>query len=346
MKKILITGSNGMLGQKIVYGLLGDPLCILPDEIRKKIKEEVQIIATAKGENRLLRKEGYIYEPLDITNRSEVENIFTKYKPDVVINTAAMTNVDACETKREECKAANVDAVKYMVDTLESLPSPRGEGLGSDESPRESYRTDEYRTPSEVRPLFIHLSTDFVFDGMKGSPYDENDPPNPLHYYAQSKLEGEKIVMAGKLKWAILRTIIVYAVTDDASRSNLVLWVKNNLEKKQKINVINDQFRAPTLSEDLAQGCILAAMKGAEGIYHVSGKETYSILELAYQIADFWKLDKSFINPVSSETLNQPAKRPPYTGFIIDKARKELGYRPRSFAEGLNIIDKQLNDSK
>jgi dTDP-4-dehydrorhamnose reductase len=177
---------------------------------------------------------------------------------------------------------------------------------------------------------------------MKGTPYDENDKPNPLHYYALSKLEGEKIVMKSKLKWAILRTIIVYGVVDGNTRSNLVLWVKNNLEKKQKINVINDQFRTPTLSEDLAQGCILAAMKSEEGIYHVSGKETHSILDLAYIIADFWKLDRSFINPVSSAELNQPAKRPPYTGFIIDKAIKELGYNPRSFKEGLKIVNDQL----
>jgi dTDP-4-dehydrorhamnose reductase len=311
--EILITGSNGLLGQKVVYGLLGDSLCILPDELRKQIKSEVEIIATAKGENRLLRKDGYIYESLDITNKSEVENIFSKYKPDVVINTAAMTNVDACETKREECWTANVTAMQYLVDALEKIGTH-----------------------------LIHISTDFVFDGMKGAPYDEKDKPNPLHYYALSKLEGEKIVMGSKLKWAILRTIIVFGVVDGNTRSNLVLWVKNNLEQKKKINVINDQFRAPTLSEDLAQGCILAAMNGAEGIYHVSGKETFCILDLANQIADFWKLDKSFINPVSSAELNQPAKRPPYTGFIIDKAKKELGYSPRSFKEGLEIVDMQL----
>ena len=327
MKKILVTGSNGMLGQKIIYGLLGDPLCVLPDEIRKKIKSEVQIIATARGENRIIRKGGYVYESLDITNKSDIERVFSKHQPDVVIHTAAMTNVDACETKREECWLNNVTAIQNLVDVLENLPSPVGEGQG-------------------VRRHLIHISTDFVFDGMKGSPYDENDQPNPLHYYAVSKLEGEKIVMASKLKWAILRTIIVFAVTDDSNRSNLVLWVKNNLEKKQKINVINDQYRAPTLSEDLAQGCILAAMKGAEGIYHVSGKETYSILELAYKIADFWKLDRSFINPVSSDELKQPAKRPPYTGFIIDKARKVLGYSPRSFIEGLEILDRQLKARK
>lgn len=311
--KILVTGSNGLLGQKIIYGLLGDPLCRIPDNVQKKIKSDVQIIACGKGENRLNRKDGYIYESLDITNKAEVETIFSKYKPDVVINTAGMTNVDACETKREEAMLANATAVQYMVDVLEKFGT-----------------------------RLIHLSTDFVFDGMKGGPYDETDRPNPLHYYAVTKLEGEKIVMASKLKWSIIRTIIIYGVVDDKSRSNLVLWVKNNLEKNQKINVITDQFRAPTLSEDLAQGCILTAIKGAEGIFHISGAETKSILDLAYEIADFWKLDKSFINPVTSDQLNQPAKRPPMTGFFLDKAKEVLGYNPHSFQEGLKIIDKQL----
>lgn len=321
--KILVTGSNGLLGQKVIYGLLGDPLCMLPSEVRKKITGNTEIIAAAKGENRIHRKDGYIYESLDITNKEEVARIFLKHKPDAVINTAAMTNVDACETKREECWAANVTAMQYMVDVLEKLPSPGGEGSG-------------------VRPHLIHVSTDFVFDGMKGSEYIETDKPNPLHYYALSKLEGEKIVMASKLKWAILRTIIVYGVVDGNTRSNLVLWVKNNLEKKNKINVINDQFRAPTLSEDLAQACIVAAVNRAEGIYHVSGEKTYNILELATIVADFWKLDKSFMNPISSADLNQPAKRPPYTGFIIEKAKRELGYKPRSFEEGLKIVDEQI----
>ena len=126
------------------------------------------------------------------------------------------------------------------------------------------------------------------------------------------------------------------------SRSNIVLWAKDALTNGQKINVVDDQFRSPTLAEDLAEGCISIADKGATGIYHLSGKETMSILELVYKVADFWKLDKSLITPSKSNTLNQPAKRPPYTGFVIDKAKRDLGYNPHSFTEGLEILDKQL----
>ncbi len=312
MKKILITGSNGLLGQKLVYALIK--------------RDDVKVIATSLGANRLIKQDGYLYESLDIINKTAVEKIFSKYKPDVIINTAAMTNVDACETKRDECWALNVTAVQNIIEVLEN-PSPMEKGRG------------------EGKPLLIHLSTDFIFDGEKGSEYVETDAPNPQSYYALSKYESEKIIEKSKIKWAIARTIIVYGIVDNMSRSNIVLWAKDALTKGQKINVVDDQFRSPTLAEDLADGCILIADKGATGIYHLSGPKTLSVLELVYQVADFWKLDRSLITPSKSTTLNQAAKRPLRTGFIIDKAKKELGYHPHSFMEGLAILDKQLKEN-
>jgi dTDP-4-dehydrorhamnose reductase len=144
------------------------------------------------------------------------------------------------------------------------------------------------------------------------------------------------------ISWAILRTIIVYGIVDNMSRSNVVLWAKGALEKGQPINVVDDQFRSPTLAEDLADACISASDKSAKGIFHVSGKDIMSILELVYRVADFWKLDKSIVKPIKSDTLNQAAKRPPRTGFILNKAYRELDYKPHSFEEGLKILDEQL----
>ncbi|MCE9538075.1 MAG: SDR family oxidoreductase [Bacteroidetes bacterium] len=312
MKKILITGSNGLLGQKLVYNLIK--------------RSDVQVIATSFGANRLVLKEGYTYESLDITNKEEVKRIFTKYKPDVVLNTAAMTNVDACETKRDECWALNVTAVQNIIDAITLIASSKEE--------------------KKTSPHLIHLSTDFIFDGEKGSEYLETDIPNPQSYYAQSKFESEKIVQKSKIKWAIARTIIIYGIVDNMSRTNIVLWAKDALTKGQKINVVDDQFRSPTLAEDLADGCILIADKGATGIYHLSGQETMSILELVYKVADYFKLNRSLITPSKSVTLNQAAKRPPFTGFIIDKAKHDLGYNPHSFMEGLEILDVQLKELK
>lgn len=301
MKKILITGSNGLLGQKLVYALLK--------------RKDVQVIASSVGANRMTKTDGYIYEPLDITKKSEVETVFKKHQPDVIINTAAMTNVDACETKREECWAINVTAVQNIVDVIAGNKSACH---------------------------LIHLSTDFIFDGEKGSEYVETDIPNPLSYYALSKFESEKILEKSTINWAIARTIIVYGIVDNMSRSNIVLWAKEALTKGQKINVVDDQFRSPTLAEDLADGCILIADKKAKGVFHLSGPKTLSILELVYKVADFWKLDKSLVTPSKSNNLNQAAKRPPRTGFDISKARKELGYAPHSFEDGLKILDEQL----
>jgi dTDP-4-dehydrorhamnose reductase len=312
MQRILITGTNGLLGQKLVYLLL---------ERNLTNAKQYQIIATSKGENRLVNKKGYQYFELDITNEFEVDKVFSQTKPHVVINTAAMTNVDQCEKERKACDLINVDAINFQIKALEKLQ----------------------HAEKNYRPHFIHLSTDFVFDGETG-PYSENDKPNPVSYYGMSKYKAETLVQECALNWSIVRTIIVYGVVDNMSRSNLVLWAKSALQKGEKINVINDQFRAPTLAEDLAEGCMLIADKKANGIYNISGRDTYSILDLVYQVADFWQLDKSLIQVVSSSTLNQPAKRPPRTGFILDKAINNLGYKPKSFREGLNIIDKQLKN--
>jgi len=313
MKTILITGSNGLLGQKLIYALLE----------RNRNGAAWNIVATARGENRLKEKNGYRYEPMDITNQGEIETVFHRFVPNVVINTAAMTNVDACETKRDEATLLNALSVKFMTDAIAEL-AKKSPGLHTH---------------------FIHLSTDFIFDGESG-PYTEGDQPNPLSHYAVTKLAGEEYVRASKVQWSIIRTIIVYGIADDMSRSNLVLWAKGALEKGQIINVVDDQFRSPTLAEDLAEGCLLCAEKTAGGIFHVSGEKTYSVLELVQRVADFWKLDKSLINPVKSETINQPAKRPPRTGFIIDKAKTILGYKPHTFEEGLAVLDAQLKSNR
>lgn len=296
--KILVTGSNGLLGQKLtdLY----------------KTKAGIELIATARGTDRYPDKTGYTYQSMDITNWEEVKSVLKAFKPDVVINTAAMTNVDACESEREACDKLNVDAVKYLVSECNAIGAH-----------------------------FVHLSTDFIFDGTHG-PVLETEKPNPLSYYGRSKHIAEMIVMENAASWAIARTVLVYGIVQDMSRSNIVLWAKNNLEQGKSLNVVGDQFRTPTLAEDLAQGCALIAEQKAKGIYNISGKDYMSVFDLVYRVADYWKLDKSLLNISSSEGIKQPAKRPPITGFILDKAIKELNYNPHSFEDGLKLMDTQL----
>jgi len=298
MKKVLITGANGLLGQKLVYGL--------------KSRNDIELLATGMGQNRLIDQTNYSFQSLDITNETEVNQTLKQFSPHVIINCAAMTNVDACELNQKQCWDVNVNGVKHLANAVAKLGTH-----------------------------FIHLSTDFVFDGEDG-PYNENDMPNPLHHYAKSKLESEKIVRENCANWSIARTIIIYGITDNMSRSNLVLWAKDEIEKGNTINVVNDQFRSPTLAEDLATGCISIMDKNAYGLFHLSGPTSYSILEMVYMVAEFYNLDKSLINPVSSQSLNQPAKRPLLTGFDISKAKKELNFNPVDFLAGIEIMDRQL----
>lgn len=297
--RILITGSNGLLGQKLVHALRDD--------------EQVELIATGRGPDRTPEPLGARYHALDITSQDEVGRVFDATRPQVVIHGAAMTNVDACETAPDECRLQNVTATRHLVEAAKRHASH-----------------------------FIFLSTDFIFDGANG-PYREEDEPAPLSIYGHSKLEGERIVMgAGLAKWAIARTIIVYGVAPGLSRGNVVLWAKGALEKGQPIKVVDDQWRMPTLAEDLADGCIRIAKRGATGIYHLCGPDGMSILELVTRVGAFFQLDTSVVTPVKSDTLGQPAKRPPKTGFVIEKARRELGYAPKGFEEGLQVVAEQL----
>ena len=128
------------------------------------------------------------------------------------------------------------------------------------------------------------------------------------------------------------------------SKGNIVLWAKGALAKGDSLNIIDDQFRAPTLAEDLADICILAAKKKAFGIFNASGKDIMSIYEIVERIAKHYGNSTDNLNKISTATLKQKAGRPPKTGFILDKSRKELGYNPHSFEECLTIIDQQLKD--
>lgn len=295
--KILITGSNGLLGQKLVR-------CLQEDE-------GITLIATARQESVVPIENGE-FHLLDICNANQVDQLLAHIRPDVVINTAAMTNVDQCHKDRERCWRVNVDAVQNLVNTCEKICSH-----------------------------FIQLSTDFVFDGSHG-PLDETEATGPVNFYGESKVAAEEIVTKSKTTWCIIRTVLVYGVTRDMSRSNIVLWVKTNLEQHKSINVVNDQWRTPTFAEDLALGCYLAAKKKARGIFHISGKDFLSPYEIALRTADYFGLDKSYIKPIDSFSLAQEAKRPARTGFIIEKARRELGYEPRSFEEGIREMIKGI----
>ena len=300
MKKVVITGSNGLLGQKLVKLFLS--------------KRGYEVHALSRGACRLKNKEGYTYYSINLLDKSDLLKTLDQIKPDVIIHTAAMTNVDACELQQQECDRMNVDMVENIL------------------------------TYCKGRDIYlVHLSTDFIFDGTKGDVYHEDDIPHPVNYYGLSKWKSEVRIREAKIDYAILRTILVYGLVDDHDRSNIVLWVKTSLENEKDIYVVTDQLRMPTFAEDLAEACWLAVETRANGVYNVSSNSLMSIYDIALSIADAFGLDKKWIHPVATKDLSLPAKRPLSTGFNLDKSIAEINLPSYSFEERLQVFKSQLD---
>ena len=298
MNKVVVTGSNGLLGQSLLKLLLQE-------------KEKYQIFGFSRGENRSGR-EDFKYISIDITGEKNLKQSIKRIQPNFIINTAAMTQVDDCENNKEACDLLNIDVVKWLSEVS-----------------------------NEINAHLIHISTDFIFDGVKGN-YKETDEPNPLSYYGLSKLKSEEILAKSEINYTILRTILVYGKVFDMSRSNIVLWVREMLSKGKEITIVDDQFRTPTYVEDLALACKISMDKKATGIYNIASNELLSVFEIAQQIADAFQLDKGLIKPISTSTLNQTALRPAKTGFDLSKINKELNFYSKSFKEDLQRFKETL----
>ena len=270
------------------------------------LQKGYEVIATGKGNNRLpfSNSEKFVYTEMDFTNPFVVNDIFDTHKPEIVVHAGAVSKPDECELNQKEALRINTEGTVTMLSNA-----------------------------AKHKCFFIFISTDFVFDGEAGM-YTEVDSPNPVNFYGKTKLEAEEAVKRYNLDWAIVRTVLVYG-KPMAGRSNILTIVKEKLEKGEAYNVVDDQVRTPTYVEDLAAGIIAIMEKRACGIYHLSGINILTPYEMACKTADFLGLDKSLIKRVTAESFSQPAKRPARTGFIIDKAKRELAYSPVSFLEGL-----------
>jgi dTDP-4-dehydrorhamnose reductase len=292
--RILITGSNGLLGQKIVK------ICL---------KRGVEFLATSNGANRNQECPSERYLEMDITNQPKIAEIFTNYKPTHIIHTAALTNVDYCELNPEECQEVNVLATQKL-----------------------------WNEAQKINAHFQLLSTDFIFDGLKGN-YKETDEPSAVSIYGQSKVDAEQILLNSENKnWSIARTIIVYGTANNLSRTNIVLWSIDALTKGDPMKIIDDQFRMPTWADDLAWGCIEICRRDKTGIFHLCGPELMAVNEIVFRIAKHLGKSTENVEIISSSTLNQPAKRPPRTGFDLTKSKTELGYNPKTIEETITIL--------
>jgi len=295
-EKVLITGSNGLLGQKLV----------------NFFKKNYEVYALSRGENKNTNTKGYTYYNIDVTDFYKLNLLINNIQPNFIINAAAMTNVDECEERKAECDIINVELVRQLVQSCKN---------------------------NNIH--LIHISTDFIFDGKNG-PYKETDNPNPLSHYGLSKLNSEEIIINAKIEYTIIRTILVYGIVDNMRKNNIILWIKDSIENKRIITIIDDQFRMPTFVDDLAMACLSAVQKKARGIFNVSSNKLLSIYDMAIEIANTFNLDKSYIKRITTNELNQKAIRPAVTGFDLEKANKILDLPLVSFAERLQVFKNQL----
>jgi len=297
LAKVLLTGANGLLGQAVIS--------IFSRE------SDFELIATSVEPELYVDTGDYNYEHLDITVKDNVKSSVKKHSPDVIINCAAFTDVDKCETERELCWKLNVDAVKNLI-------------IAS--------RISDAKV--------IHISTDYIFDGKNG-PYTEDSTPNPISFYGRSKLASENALTTSGIDYVILRTIVLYGIGNKV-KSNFALWLINNLSVNKQVNIVTDQIGNTTISDDLAYGILKCSEQDAYGIYNIAGKDIVSRLEFTYTLCDIFGFDKSLITPILTSDLNQPAPRPLKSGLITLKAETELGFNPMDSKEGLQLLKYQM----
>lgn len=284
-------------------GLVGQTL------VNLLLEEGYEVIATGKGPSRLgIASPKLKWFDADVTSPFELQEIMEKERPEVVVHGAAMTQVDDCELNQSDAHSLNVEATARLLLDAEAFSS-----------------------------YFIFLSTDFVFDGEKGM-YTEEDDPNPISWYGQTKLEAEAVVHTADIPWAIVRTCLVFGRKPLNGRQNIFSWIKESLEAGKAIKVVDDQWRTPTLVDDLAKGILLLIRQQKQGIWNISGTDRLTPYRMALKIADAFGYNKDLLEPVTASNFSQPGKRPRLTGFTITKAMNELGYSPRTFAEALEHL--------
>jgi dTDP-4-dehydrorhamnose reductase len=274
--------------------------------VKQLLDKKMEVIATGKGPSRLpfSNLANFHYYPMDFTDPFSVHDAFEQIKPDVVVHAGAMSKPDDCEKEQWPAYQTNVEGTLNLLVNAE-----------------------------ECKSFFVFVSTDFIFDGYTGM-YREDDIPNPINFYGKTKLEAEEAVREYKFDWCIVRTVLVYG-KPLSGRDNILSLVKQKLEKEESYQVFDDQLRTPTYVEDLASAMVTIIEKRSTGVYHISGADPLTPYEMACTAAEYLQLDKSLIIRATAETLQQPAKRPQRTGFVIDKAKKQLGFNPVSFKEGM-----------
>ena len=270
--KILITGSNGMLGY----------------DLQEVLKDYHELILTTS-------------ETLDITDKQNTIDFICDAKPDIVINSAAYTDVDGCEENQDLAYAVNGDGVRNLALACK-----------------------------EVDCALVHISTDYVFDGAARDPIDENGQIGPISVYGKSKLEGEKAIQEILDKYFIVRTAWLYGINGKNFPKTMLELAKNHSE----ITVVYDEVGTPTYTPDLASGISQLIETDYYGIYHLTNSGSCSWCEFARYIFEVAQSDVKVI-PVTASEFARPAPRPSYS-VLNNKNWMEKGFKPlRSYKEAI-----------
>jgi dTDP-4-dehydrorhamnose reductase len=289
--KILIVGVSGLLGGKLYQ--IG--------------KERYQMFGTYLTHQVSLERSFR----LDATRRQDVFTLIGKIRPDLVIDTHSITNVDYCETHPEEAWRVNVEGTKNVAEACKTFGSK-----------------------------LIFLSSEYVFDGRKSS-YSEKDKPRPLNYYGKTKLIGERVIEALDVNHIIARTAVLYG-RGGAGKRPFIMWVLENLRAGKEINIVIDQFNNPTLADNLAEILLKLYEKDAVGLFHTVGRDNVSRYELAQRVTEIWGLDRNLIKPITTPELRQAAPRPRKLELSTHKLQRLLGVVPVGIEEGLKIVKEQM----
>jgi dTDP-4-dehydrorhamnose reductase len=255
---------------------------------------------------------------LDITDRGATLGLVEKIRPRVIINTAAVTNVDFCETHKEVAQSVNVDGAKNLADAAQKIQS-----------------------------RLIQVSTDYVFDGRVGH-YEEADTPNPVQYYGKTKLEAERIV-SNLPNFAIARPSVIYGwaplpPSGESSSSkpmNFAMFLLDKLGKRETVTAIRDQNASPTFADNLGDALLRLARSKENGIFHTAGKSCMSRYEFAIKLARTFGYSTGQIEPVYTSEFNQLAARPRNSCLRVEKAERTLGMNSFTAEQGIREMKRQ-----
>ncbi len=279
-------------------GFLGQHLCGSFEKIH-------QVTATGQGERRIPFR-GVAYAQADICAGEALRKLVLDVIPDVIIHAAALSKPDECERNREACYRVNVTGTEALIEAAKALRSP---------------------------VHLVYISSDFVLGD--GGPHNEETQPAPLNYYGTTKLLAEKEVEASGLLYTVVRPVFMYGAIWEGMKPTFLHWVRAQLVNGKPIKVVRDQQRTPTYVGDICSGIRSVIDKKAAGTYHLAGSDTLTPYDMAVALARLLQLDASLIEAVTADVFKEPVRRAKSGGLLIDKARRDLGYSPLPFAEGL-----------